>query len=267
MSKWFRWYAGTSEDGKIRFAARNAGVTVATVIGVWAALLEDASHDDHRGVVVKNEDYFAAILDLEDGIMEKILMAMEQVHMISVGHGNITICNWKERQFETDATDPTNADRQRRYREKRKSTASQTERNGSVTAEKLPDSDPDPEEQIHKKNTSLPESDAARESEDKFNLRFGGRGGEVSAKAKRRVAAKLGIADPEPIAKLYADWSASETAREPDALFIASAPKIYRNAEPEVKAACSPMVEFAEPPKPIPRASASLIAKLKAGVR
>lgn len=154
MGRWFRWYAGTTEDGKFRMIARNAGVTVATVTGVWAALLEDASHPDHRGIVTKNEDYFAAVLDLEDGEAERIFSAMQNADMISVGHGAITVTHWKERQFETDTKDGTNAERQRRFREKRKEHGTQTDRNGSVTAAKRPDTEADTD--TERKDTPLP---------------------------------------------------------------------------------------------------------------
>jgi hypothetical protein len=145
MTRWLRWYAGTSEDGKFRFVARNADVTVATVIGVWAALLEDASHADHRGVVTRNETFFAAVLDLDDGQMGQILAGMEDAGLVSIGAGAITIVNWKERQFETDAKDPTNAERQRRHREKRKANADASSRNGTVTATTRPESESDTE--------------------------------------------------------------------------------------------------------------------------
>ena len=154
MSKWFRWYAGTVEDGKFRYVTRNARVTLPTVIALWVALLEDASHDDHRGVVTRNEDFFAAILDLEDGVAERILQAMQDVGMVSVGHGAITITNWNERQFESDSSDGTNAERQRRFREKKKPKSPKEDvtsvtplRNGTVTAQNTDtDTDTDTEE-------------------------------------------------------------------------------------------------------------------------
>lgn len=163
MSKWFRWYEGTTEDGKFRMVARNASVTVATVIGVWAALLEDAAHEDHRGVSVRQEAYFAAVLDIDEGTLQAILTAMDGAGLISVGAGAITINKWKERQFETDRTDSTNAERQRRHRAKR-------QRNGSVTAETRPDTDSDSDTNTES-ITHPSESEAAREdgrSEDPF---------------------------------------------------------------------------------------------------
>ena len=139
MSLWFRWYAGTTEDGKFRVTARNAGVTVRDVIAVWAFILEDASKDDHRGICHRNEDFIAAILDFEDGVVEKILSSMQEVNMISVGPTTISVCHWQERQFETDTKDNTNAERQKRYRERRRNTDS----NGTVTAVKPPETEAD----------------------------------------------------------------------------------------------------------------------------
>lgn len=119
MSRWFRWYEGTAEDGKFRVVARMSRVTVRDVIALWAFILEDAAHLDHRGVCKRNEDFMASILDFEDGTVERILEAMESVSMISVGHGDITICNWNKRQFESDS-DPTASRRQREKRERDK---------------------------------------------------------------------------------------------------------------------------------------------------
>lgn len=162
MSRWFRWYEGTSEDGKFRAVARNAKVTVATVMGVWAILLEDASHPEHRGVATRGEDFWGAVLGLDDADLIAILSAMEGMELISVGHGAITITKWKERQFETDTTDATNAERQRRFREKHKQTGDETPHNGSVTAEKRPDTDTDTEKKVRdassKRGTRVPET-------------------------------------------------------------------------------------------------------------
>lgn len=134
MNRWFRWYEGTCEDGKFRVVSRNASVTVRDVIALWTFILEDAANTEHRGICQRNEDFMAAVLDFNDGQVEKILERMEEVGLISVGHGAITVCNWGKRQFETDPEDSTNAERQKRYREKRK-------RNASVTATKRPETD------------------------------------------------------------------------------------------------------------------------------
>ena len=76
MSLWFRWYEGTTEDGKFRVTARNASVTVRDVIALWAFILEDASSEKHRGICIRNEDFMASVLDFEDGQVDKTMPAM-----------------------------------------------------------------------------------------------------------------------------------------------------------------------------------------------
>jgi hypothetical protein len=156
MSRWFRWHEGTCEDGKFRVVARNAGVTVATVMGVWAIILEDASHDDHRGVAVRGEDFYAAILDLGSEL-QLILEAMQNIGLIACcTNDTIEVSNWSKRQYETDTTDATNAERQRRFRDKQKGNAPQTKRNGSVTATKRPDTETEADAETDKIAASPP---------------------------------------------------------------------------------------------------------------
>lgn len=150
MTMWFRWHEGTTEDGKFRVVARNANVTVRDAIALWAFMLEDASSDKHRGVCTRNEDFMSAVLEFEDGVVERILSAFEDTGMISVGIGCITVSNWSKRQFEIDHKDPTNADRQRRYRELHKNddkTPTTQVRNAHVTVETLPDTETDNREE------------------------------------------------------------------------------------------------------------------------
>jgi hypothetical protein len=119
MTRWFRWYEQTCEDGKFRAVARLSRVTVRDVIALWAFLLEDAANLEHRGVCQRNEDFMSSVLDFEDGTVERILEAMEDLKMVSVGHGAITVINWGKRQFESDA-DPTASRRQRDKRNRDK---------------------------------------------------------------------------------------------------------------------------------------------------
>lgn len=114
--RWFRWYAGTAEDIKIHAVANNADVTAATVTGVWAALLEDASNDDHPGVVSKSRELLGIITMLADTELDKIFASMEKYGMLKLGE-RIQIVNWNKRQFRSDR-DPTNNERQARYRQK-----------------------------------------------------------------------------------------------------------------------------------------------------
>lgn len=136
MSRWVRWYEGTVEDGKFRVIARKSRVTVRDVLALWAFILEDAGHLDHRGVCERDEDFMASVLDFEDGTVERILEAMQDLGMVSVGAGAITVCNWNKRQFESDA-DTTAARRQRdkRERDNKKSHARVTRDSGGSESE------------------------------------------------------------------------------------------------------------------------------------
>jgi len=68
-----------------------------------------------------------------------------------------------------------------------------------------------------------------------------GKGGAVTTDAKRKVCTKLAIGNADPLVALYDDWQGSRTARDPDAKFISTAPKLYREASPEVRRACQPL--------------------------
>lgn len=102
MNRWVRWYEGTSEDGKFRLVTRMSRVTVRDVIALWALMLEDAGNLEHRGVCNRSIDYMTAVLDFEDGVVERILNAMRDAEMVEPDHGGITICNFKKRQFDSD---------------------------------------------------------------------------------------------------------------------------------------------------------------------
>jgi len=157
MNRWFRWYRGTSENPKFRLAARNGGVTLVTVMAVWQVLLEDAAHEDHRGVCEKQEDFIAAALDIPDTEdVQQALQGLEYVGLISVGIGAITINNWAKWQYDQDVIDPTNSSRQKRFRDrKREQNDNVTPRNGDVTDRNCPDTDTDTDTE-RKKEISLP---------------------------------------------------------------------------------------------------------------
>lgn len=80
--------------------------------------------------------------------------ALETKNML-VAFGFITdnwdIKNWEKRQYISDLKDPTNAERQKRYREKNRNTKS----NGGVTVKKRPDTDTDTEVKELDKSNSL----------------------------------------------------------------------------------------------------------------
>lgn len=118
MAKWLRWYIGTTENGKIKVAAKMSRVTQRDVIALWAAMLEDAANPDHRGRCLHSADYLEMALDFESGQVQQLLDAMQSVKMIEHTADGISICNWNEKQFESDS-DPTATERKRRERERK----------------------------------------------------------------------------------------------------------------------------------------------------
>src|SRR5215471_1769280 len=135
MSKWLRWWDGSCRDGKFQVVSRNASVTVATVIGVWAALLEDASNDDHRGTVTQTPEWVSLFLGLTPIEVTKIIEAMKAVGLVCDHEHGLEIINWNKRQFESDGRDNTNADRQRRWRNRHRNGPAVTQNDQSTDTE------------------------------------------------------------------------------------------------------------------------------------
>lgn len=134
---WIRWYAGTCEDGKFRAVTRLSRVTLSDVIATWAFLLENAGDKEHRGTCVRSAEVISAVLDFDGDTASRILSAMQQIGLINITDGVISICNWGKRQFESDL-DRTAALRQRRWRDGQRSgpvTRDKRVTNGHVTRE------------------------------------------------------------------------------------------------------------------------------------
>lgn len=130
--EWFRWYHNTVEDGKFRLVARQASVKLRDVIAVWALILEGASQNTNRGELKFDQDYIASVLDFSDEEISAIFSALKKVGLLEFESENKFVTNWDKRQFD----DPTNALRQKRYRERKKdenATISNVTHNGSVT--------------------------------------------------------------------------------------------------------------------------------------
>lgn len=131
---WFRWWHGTVTDPKFQWVARKSGQSVASVLAVWAVLLETGSTatqgnaDATRGDVasLQCEDWDVA-LGLEDGSVQKIYNAMEQKGLIR----DAQLVAWEARQPKReDGGDPntgalSSTERSRLYREKKKREATQ----------------------------------------------------------------------------------------------------------------------------------------------
>lgn len=118
---WFRWHHGTVNDPKWRVVAARAShtmsrtVTIATVVAVWAAMLECASQASPRGQLEGWDDEdVAAGMGLEIAEVVAIREAMQGKTL-----NDYALSAWNERQPKRE--DGSAADRKARQREREKS--------------------------------------------------------------------------------------------------------------------------------------------------
>jgi uncharacterized protein YdaU (DUF1376 family) len=127
--------------------------------------------------------------------------------------------------------------------------------------------------QVSEDITTTSEQEPAREVKvvQKFDLNGVGLSSDrpVSVDTVRQVARLLSLGDAQPLADNFHRWQRklepSKRAKDPDAVFLASAEKILSNANAAVRKACQPL----KPPEPEikvrnVRASSQLLAKLHA---
>lgn len=128
--KWFRAYHGAALDPKYILIARAAGtgVTPGMVAAVWWAVMDHASQNDDRGCAQGlNLETLAAFYGWP-------LEQIENIYAAMMGKGMIDplpphrLTNWEARQPLRE--DKTNAERQRRWRERQKQARDGTSRNG-----------------------------------------------------------------------------------------------------------------------------------------
>lgn len=248
---WCRLWHDMPSDPKFRAVAKRAGRPTAEVLALFTAMLANASGNEQDRGTLRNwshEDMGVA-LDIEPEHAEAIYVAMQGKLL-----DGDRLTGWERRQPKRE---DGSAERAKAWRERKRTQANASDQQ-----------DPDQESKIFNNSTS--EQDAAREQSVKNFVQAGlGRGGVVSVDARRKVAASLAIGDADPLVGLYDAWPKSRAARDPDALFISVAEKLYREATPEVRQACIPL--GMAPPEPIPKAmprpSSSLIASLNKGKR
>lgn len=129
---WFRWYTGAASDPKFLVVAKRAGQNVASVIAVWALLLERASecgernrtqaNADERGCITGFDCEAAdAVLGLTDGAACAIVKALEDRGLIVGGR----IANWEKRQPKRE---DGSAERAKEWRDKQRKNAAERTR-------------------------------------------------------------------------------------------------------------------------------------------
>lgn len=125
---WFRWWHGSSDDPKLRMIASECNMPVASVIGLWATILEAASKSQNRGNI-DNFDY--EVVSFHLGIdVETPCNAMKRRKMLHETDGTLTVLNWSKWQPKRERDDNSTS-RVREFRNKQKQAL--TERNDNET--------------------------------------------------------------------------------------------------------------------------------------
>ena len=112
---WFRWHHGSVTDPKFQLVARKSKQALASVIAVWAFVLEQASASEERGTFGSIDgEAIDCLLGLEDGATAAILAAMGERGLVEDGF----VSAWEKRQPKRERTDNTSTERSRAYRAK-----------------------------------------------------------------------------------------------------------------------------------------------------
>ena len=114
---WFRWHHGSVTDPKFQLVARKSKQALASVIAVWAFVLEQASASEERGAFGSIDgEAIDCLLGLEDGATDAILAAMGERGLVDGG----AVSAWEKRQPKRERTDNTNTERSRSYRDRQR---------------------------------------------------------------------------------------------------------------------------------------------------
>lgn len=135
---WFRMYHEFASDPKIQALSESLQRR-------YVMLLCLKCNGDLDSAALRNDSVTVKIISAALRITEEETLETKK-ELISFGliGEDWSIGGWEKRQYISDLKDPTNAERQKRYREKKRN-EDELKRNGRVTAEKRPDTDTDTE--------------------------------------------------------------------------------------------------------------------------
>lgn len=113
MSRWFRHYAGMMRDDKLVRVAIRSKQTIERVVWIWGAILESAAEIDDDGRYDFDAAEVAYFLRADEDDILAVARELENAGRLANG----SVAKWGDRQFTSDRS----AERQRRYRERKKS--------------------------------------------------------------------------------------------------------------------------------------------------
>ncbi len=221
---WFRWHHGSVTDPKFQLVARKSKQALASVIAVWAFVLEQASASEDRGSFGAIDcEAIDCLLGLEDGATDAILAAMGERGLVDDG----AVSAWEKRQPKRERTDNTSTERSRAHRDRQRQEQQDGEKQRHATPE-IDDATPCNATQHQKKPRGEERrEEKSREEDNPLNPPAGGKArrrcripdGFNPSEDGRRRAVQAGLDVDAEIAKfrdhhaakgsLMADWDAA----------------------------------------------------------
>ena len=163
---WFRWHHGSVTDPKFQLVARKSKQALASVIAVWAFVLEQASASEDRGAFGTIDcEAIDCLLGLEDGATAAILAAMGERGLVDGG----AVSAWEKRQPKRERTDNTNTERSRAHRGRQRQAQQDGDKQHHATPE-IDDATPCNATQHQKK----PRGEESREEKNTPSIPQGG---------------------------------------------------------------------------------------------
>lgn len=119
---WFRWHHGSVTDPKFQLVARKSKQALASVIAVWAFVLEQASASEERGAFGGIDcEAIDCLLGLDDGATTAILEAMGERGLVAGG----AVSSWEKRQPKRERIDSGSTERSRAFRDRQRQVAAE----------------------------------------------------------------------------------------------------------------------------------------------
>lgn len=181
---WFRWHHGSVTDPKFQLVARKSKQALASVIAVWAFVLEQASASEDRGSFGTIDcEAIDCLLGLEDGATDAILAAMGERGLVDDG----AVSAWEKRQPKRERTDNTSTERSRAHRDRQRQEQQEGEKQRHATPE-IDDATPCNAMQHQKK----PRGEESREEKKEGE---GTAGKPARAPVKTSIPDEFGVSD------------------------------------------------------------------------
>ena len=147
---WFRWHHGSVTDPKFQLVARKSKQSLATIIAVWAFVLEKASASEERGHFGGLDcESVDCMFGLEDGATQAILSAMADRGLVDADR----VASWGKRQVKRERTDDFSTDRVKAFRSKERQETPKTNDETPCNATERQETPRGEESREEKKNT------------------------------------------------------------------------------------------------------------------